>query len=282
MKDHTNSTSRRAAATAVAPAGDARNVEMKRDDGMPDLTKARGLVVLEDCSAEPDGFRAPGFGAVQVPDDWGFLLDDYGIVVREVKEGPHWTLGNRYGGKIDVLYAPIAAIEAARANTRAEHERGSGQSCRYGRIEERCRRQFKEACVKTLGFAPEHSQFAEHIADAATEWAYELGEAFAGQTPPPDLDRKALMAVRTRIRHTLVDINDYCSSALVISEEEWLYEHCPDWDDDDHRDDPERPTASSCSRSPLFQEHEDKVDRILAKFRDRSGYSGPGNGGEVR
>ena len=305
------------AATTIGPAGDARNVETIAEGSLPDPATVRGLAVHPSTCDDPDVFLSPRYGLVKVPGDWGFRYhdDDGKASLPELQEGPHWESkykdpeiwefmdhgddgeavstevqedpdpeswddgeGSDYA---DGLYAPIAAIEAAEANVRAaERERDSGQSRRYGKTEEQCRRQFKEACVKALGFAPEHGALAENIADAATLWADERDEAFIGRTPPPDLGTKALLAVRTRIRHKLTGFDDSCTMMEGMPDEECLYRDCPDFgDEEDRRNDPERPTACRLSRSPLFQKHEDRVDRILAKYRDRSGAPASGDGG---
>ena len=131
---------------------DACNVEANVEAYVPDPTTVRGLVICEDDDAGSDELRALGYGIVQVPEDWGCVLNDGGHVASELMKGLHWYLG-RFGG--DSIYAPMAAIEAVEADLRAAvRERDAGQSYQYAEIEEQWRQQFKEACVEVLGFAP--------------------------------------------------------------------------------------------------------------------------------
>ena len=95
------------------------------------------------------------------------------------------------------------------------------------------------------------------------------------------LDAKTDLVVLQNPANDLSYSHRYSEEEVRRQLEEWDGS-CPDLGDDGNRDDPERPTACRLSRSPLFHKHEDRVDRILAKYRDRSGAPGPGYGREDR
>lgn len=241
---------------------DACNVEANVEGSVPDPTTVRGLTLYEDDNAGSYELRALGYGIVRVPEDWGCVLNNGEYVPSELMKGLHWNLG-RFG---DSLYAPIAAIEAVEADLReAVRERDAGQSFQYAEV--------KEACVKVLGFAPEHRELADHIADAATQMICERGDWYSGRGRPADFTAKALLACRTRILKTLTGLDDPWAYLDKIIDEKLL--HCDylvlQEEEEDRRDGTARSLPIWSNWLDLAQAHDAWVDRILAKFRDRSG-----------
>ena len=183
-----------------------------------DPTTDHGLWVFHDRTHTEDGLCASGYGSVEVPKDWEYLPRGNAFLTRRVKKGPHWVLMGSYnkrGGYRPTkgVYAPRSTIEEARVAEQATAEKRvrSQERSRLQREknEERYRQKFRDACLRFLNFAPEHSDLAEQIATDTAEHACEKHSGRVGRTSLLDLEKKVELAVRAHIRHrfTSYDIN---------------------------------------------------------------------------
>lgn len=183
-----------------------------------DLATDRGLVIFHDQTHKAGGFRADGYGPVEIPEDWEFLPRGSAFMTRRVKRGPHWVLlgsYNRKGGYRPTkgVYAPRAAIEEARVAEQATAEKRARSQersrLRRKKAEKRYREEFKEAGLRFLDFTPEHGDLAERIAAETAVHACEKHSGRVGRTSRLELQEKAELAVRAHIRHrfTSYDIN---------------------------------------------------------------------------
>ena len=161
------------------------------------------------------GFWHPEHGDLPGPLGWEFLPSGDAYVTRTVKKlGPHWVVvkkGKGYAATLGVL-APSANIETATGlaqETKASREkkRASSQKQRE-RQEDRYRRQFADAVLRYLDFAPEHSKLAQEIADSSAERATAVGSGRVGRTGKLTLVEKAALAARAHIRHQHTSFDD--------------------------------------------------------------------------
>ena len=110
------------------------------------------------------------------------------------------------------LYAPSAAIAAARAEADQTKERRSRQRASNDRhrskAEDAYRAEFTAAVLAWLGFAPEHEKLAAEIADSAAQRAREVGSGRVGRTKTLPLKERAALAARATIRHRFTDYDD--------------------------------------------------------------------------
>jgi len=88
----------------------------------------KGLVVYRARDGEEGELWATDFGNLRVPEGWEFLPRGDPFITRHAKKGPHWVLMGNYnkkGGYRPVIgvFAPTAAIEAARAAAEATKDR---------------------------------------------------------------------------------------------------------------------------------------------------------------
>lgn len=188
------------------------------------------LTVYKPRPGEAGDLWTPTFGPVEVPPGWEFLPRGDAFITRQVKKGPHWTLMGRFnkGGRYTPVlgvYAPAEAIATARASAKQTEEKRAParekSRARRDKAEEQYRAEFEQACLRFLGFAPEHEELARSIARHATERACEKHSGRVGRTSRLSLDTKAELAVRAGIRHLHTNYEEHLSEHLT---EEDYYE----------------------------------------------------------
>ena len=192
--------------------------ETPQSETPQDPTADQGLEVFHDRTHTEDGIRAYGYDSVEVPNDWEYLPRGNTFLTRRVKKGPHWVLMGSYNRRKGFrrskgVYAPTATIEEARVAEQAtalKREQSRVRSrLRREKNEARYRREFRDACLRFLDFAPEHRDLAERIAVETAEHACEVHSGRVGRTSQLGLDEKVVLAVRAHIRHThtFYDVN---------------------------------------------------------------------------
>lgn len=155
-----------------------------------------------------EGWWSPEYGDIEAPRGWEFLPAGDAFVTREVKRrGPCWVVVRAREGYTQTLglLAPRTSIQAARAEaeeTAADREATRERSRLRREDQQRAyARQFAEAVLRFLGFAPRYRVMAEEIAQGAAERATAVGSGRVGRTAKLSLEAKAELAARAYIRH---------------------------------------------------------------------------------
>lgn len=116
-------------------------------------------------------------------------------------------------GSQRALTAPADAISAAR--TAAEETAATRETKRAAGARQRAkaevgyRREFEQAILLWLDFAPEHAEIAHDIAANAVERAAVVGSGRVGRTRTLSLEDRAALAARAYIRHRYTDYEDH-------------------------------------------------------------------------
>ena len=178
-----------------------------------------------------DGLWNPDHGDLDAPEGWELLPSGDAFITRRVKAaGVYWLLwrprsrGHPHRLLLGLL-APVAAIEAARADAEATVEARAArqvQGARYrDRREEQYRGELAKAIVAFLDFAPEHAELARTTAVAAAERAAAVGSGRVGRTSKRSVDERAALAARALIRHRYTTYEDRL--AAEVWDDEYLY-----------------------------------------------------------
>lgn len=180
----------------------------------PDDLATKTLIVWRSRTGDHGMYWTREYGDIPIPPDWEFLPPGNAFVTRRVKKGPHWVLigtYNRRGGYTPVLgiFAPAVAIQTAKAADAASaaersQARSSAQKQR-DKAEAQYRKEFEDACMRFLDFAPMHQELAKEIAQQATQVACEKHSGRVGRTSLIPLADKVSLAVRAYIRHSHTD-----------------------------------------------------------------------------
>lgn len=159
---------------------------------------------------DPRVFRAPDGKLLSPPPGWGCLPPgDAGLTRRVKAAGPSWVVIEKRGRKAfsKGLWAPVANIEAARAQLSAERSTESYAKRRDGDARRREREQASyvvefEAEVRAfLRFAPTFRAVGDAMSRLVTAHATPVGSGTVARTERISVDRRAEAAVIAWMRH---------------------------------------------------------------------------------
>ena len=176
-----------------------------------------------------DGPWNPDHGEIEVPEDWDLLPAGDAFLTRTVKAGGLYWLSwkprtrSRPHRRLIGIWAPRAAIEAARVAAEATAEKRSRQrqqgAAHRLRREAAYQAELKTAIVAFLDFDDAHFTLAEQIASEASARAAAVGSGRVGRTRTISVEERAALAARAYIRHRLTSYEDDLADTAV-------------WDDD--------------------------------------------------
>jgi hypothetical protein len=166
-----------------------------------------------------EGLWNPDHGELELPADWELLPAGDTFVTKRVKAaGVYWTAwlprsrSRAHRRKLGV-FAPTAVISQARVDAEVTEERRARQRVSNARhrdkVEGAYRSEFTAAVLAWLDFAPEHTELAVEIAEAAATRAVEVGSGRVGRTKQFPLEERAALAARATIRHRFTDYEDH-------------------------------------------------------------------------
>ncbi|MDP2950433.1 MAG: DUF2293 domain-containing protein [Chloroflexota bacterium] len=166
------------------------------------------LRVYPSRTADDGGWWCAAYGDLKAPQGWEFLPAGDAFVTQQVKRaGPHWVVVRARKGYTETLgiLAPPSIIKAAcslaeETATRRKQARARSGERRLAQ-EQTYRKQFVEAVLRYLDFAPRHSALTREIADGAAQQATAVGSGRVGRTSKLTLEAKAELAARAYIRH---------------------------------------------------------------------------------
>lgn len=147
---------------------------------------------------------------LNVPAGWGLLPPGDAALTRRVKlAGPSWAVSEMRRRKRFSLgvWAPAENIarcrmelEAERADPRYARKLEAGRA-RRAREEEQYGRDFVEAVVAFLAFAPRYRTLGEQVAEAIARHATPVGSGTVARTERIPIDERAAAATFAWLRH---------------------------------------------------------------------------------
>ncbi|WP_153305811.1 DUF2293 domain-containing protein [Desulfogranum mediterraneum] len=144
------------------------------------------------------------------PEGWEFLPAGDGPLTRRVKQlGPCWQVQVQKGRRTISrgIWAPAAHIRTAREALEAkratpEHRRRKAtDQARRERQHQAYVREFYQACLEFLAFAPAYEQQARLLAQAVTSLATPVGSGTVARTSRIPLEERVRAAVIAWLRH---------------------------------------------------------------------------------
>ena len=185
----------------------AHNVKHAQQKGFTVPTENR-IVALVPGKART--VRQKGVGELSVPESWSLLEPGDATLTRRVKQaGPCWAVQEKRGRRVfsQGVWAPTERIEEIRAQLAAERDTPEYSRQREVAAKRRTTKQsdytreFYQAVLAFLRFAPGHSEVAERLAQAVTDHAIPIGSGTVARTERIPIEERAAGAVIAWMRH---------------------------------------------------------------------------------
>jgi hypothetical protein len=164
------------------------------------------------CSPGPDPrtIRTENGKVVKLPADWELVPPGDATLTRRIKQaGPSWTVQERKGRRTfsQGVWAPSKTV--AEIRTKIEAERATpayaaakrSRERRRDRVQEHYGKEFRDAVLYFLDFAPRYDDLAVELAQRVADHATPIGSGTVARTQRIPLPQRAEAAVIAWLRH---------------------------------------------------------------------------------
>ncbi len=158
----------------------------------------------------PNTVRAADGKVLTVPDGWILLPPGDAALTRRVKEaGDHWVVAEKKGRKVFSrgIWTSAASIDRIRAELEAERstegfaKKKEADARRREKAQAEYVEDFLGAVVAFLAFHPNHTDLADRLAKAVTDYATPVGSGTVARTKRIPVEQRAEAAVIAWLRH---------------------------------------------------------------------------------